>query len=95
VPWQRSEALGVSGVNFGAKDDANSSSSSSHVLVALNYPSIRIGPYSWRYFRGKLGLVLLLYTYFVVVATARLWDLQIRYEAGVGQGQRRVFVACS
>ena len=69
MPWQHCEALGVSGgVNFGAKDDANSSSSS-HVLVALNYPSIRIGPYSWRYFRGKLGLVLLLYTYFVVVAT--------------------------
>lgn len=53
VPWQHCEALGVSGVNFGAKDDANSSSSS-HVLVALNYPRIRIGPYSWRYFRVEV-----------------------------------------
>lgn len=31
----------------GGKEEA------SRVLVALSYPSVRIGPYNWRYFRGK------------------------------------------
>ncbi|KAG0588436.1 hypothetical protein KC19_2G242600 [Ceratodon purpureus] len=51
VPWPHSGNLGVCGLKLGAKEDTNSSS---RVLVALNYPSIQIGPYSWRYFRVEV-----------------------------------------
>ena len=43
------------GMDLGAAAVATNKSSASQVMVALNYSSIKIGPFRWRYFRGKLS----------------------------------------
>lgn len=46
LPWPHA-VRGLDVNAAGGKEEA------SRVLVALSYPSVRIGPYNWRYFRGK------------------------------------------
>lgn len=52
--WQNSAnyILGMEHQFLGS-DNSNSTSSPSSVVLELSYPNVKIGPYSWRYFRGK------------------------------------------
>lgn len=52
--WQNSAnfILGMEHQFLGS-DNSNSTSSPSSVLLDLSYPNVKIGPYNWRYFRGK------------------------------------------
>ena len=53
--WQNSATviLGMEHQFLGSDNSNNSTSSPSSVLLELSYPNVKIGPYNWRYFRGK------------------------------------------
>ena len=53
--WQNSATviLGMEHQFLGSDNSNNSTSSPSSVLLEMSYPNVKIGPYNWRYFRGK------------------------------------------